>query len=293
MSVASFTASPHRAIAFALAAALLLPLVDGMVKMLVQTYPVVVVAWARFAVMSAILGTVAFAGLGWSLFQPYAMLVQTVRALTAVLATGLFYAGLRTLPLAESTAIMCLGPALATGIAHVWLRERTTLAQWCGIAASLAGALLIARPGGSVFTPAVVLPAAASLSFAAFILSSRLAGRSDDPRVTTFWTCFGGFLLLSLAMPFNVERVQAPPDLSVFVLVGLVGALGQLALAIAYRHGATALVAPIGYFSLAVAAVLGWMLFHDTVHWATVAGMMLVGAGGIAVIRCAPGVVAR
>ncbi len=285
ISVPASAQDPMRAVAFALGAATLLPIMDGLVKVLVQHYPVIVVAWARFALMSVLLGTSTFARLGWSMFWPVAMGVQCVRALAAVAATGLFYAGLQVLPLAESTAIMCLAPAIAAGAAHVWLGERATGWQWIGILASLGGAILIAGPGNELFTAAVLLPLAASSAFALFILTSRVAGRRDHPGITTFWTCFGGFLLFSLALPFNWQGVQVAHDWTLFVLIGVLGALGQFATASAYRHGSTALVAPLGYVSLAVAAVLGWLLFQDMLTPSSVAGMVLVGIGGVLVIR--------
>ncbi|MEZ5660758.1 MAG: DMT family transporter [Burkholderiaceae bacterium] len=285
MSATLPASSPRRAVAYALSAALLLPMVDGLVKLLVQSYPVVVVAWARFAIMTVILGVVMYVRLGSGAFRPQAFGVQFVRASSAVLATGLFYAGLQRLPLGESTAIMCLAPALAAAIAHLWLGERARPLQWSGILISLAGALMVARPGSELFTPLIILPLVASLAFATFILASRLAGSRDDPRTTTFWTSLGGFLLFSLALPFSWEHTTVTPDWALFVCVGALGALGQLATALAYRHGQTAVVAPIGYTSLIVAAMLGVVFFQHIMTVLAGLGMVMIGIGGILVIR--------
>ncbi|MEZ5650399.1 MAG: DMT family transporter [Burkholderiaceae bacterium] len=285
MSVTAQSSSPPKAVAFALSAALLLPLVDGLVKELVQSYPVLFVAWARFAMMTVFLGVAVVARLGWGVLRPRALGVQLARASSAVVATGLFYAGLRSLPLGESTAIMCLAPALAAGLAHLLFGERASASQWTGIAASLVGAMLVIRPGGSIFTPAVILPFAGSLAFATYILTSRVAGWRDDPRVTTFWTCLGGFLLFSLALPFAWETSAVASSWGMFALIGALGALGQLATAFAYRHGTTTMVAPIGYMSLVVAAVLGFIFFRDAITAITFIGMALIAIGGVLVIR--------
>ena len=55
---------------FALGAALVLPCVDAMVKLLVADYPVVMVAWVRMGLIAVVLGFVGGSQIGIRVLRP-------------------------------------------------------------------------------------------------------------------------------------------------------------------------------------------------------------------------------
>lgn len=269
--------------AFAVGAAVTLPTMDGLVKWLAVTYPVALIAWMRFGVMTALLVALNVRALGRVGCSTDAPLLQGTRALLAVLATALFYAGLQRMPLAECTAIMALAPALSALIGRVWLKERTDRRCILGAILGVAGVLLIFRPSSGLLTGAVVLPVGAALAFAGFLATTRALAHRDPPHVTTLLTSSGAFLSFSAVIA--VAGIEWPPsrDLGWFLLVGTLGAAGQLMVAHAYRHGSTHLVGPLNGLCLPVTIGVGWCLFGQVPDRWSLAGIAVVLAAGILV----------
>ncbi|MEZ5653924.1 MAG: DMT family transporter [Burkholderiaceae bacterium] len=276
--------APLLAAALAIGAAVVLPIADSEIKRLVVVYPVLIVAWIRLALMSAFVGAIAIAAQGRQVFRPAAPGLQAARASLALFAIYAFYRGLEQLPLGESTAVMCLAVPLATASSHWLLKEHATPMQWAGVLICMIGAALVLRPGDIMFTPAALWPLLGATCWAGFINCSRFLGRVDHPMTTTFWTCFGGLVILSVALLVFGGRLPDFADTGRFLAIGALGTLGQLMTAAAYRYGPAPLVAPIGYLSIAVAALLGWVRFGDALDWVSVIGMAGITAGGALVV---------
>ncbi len=233
--------------------------------------------------MSLILGAVTFPQIGKDLFKPVAWRLQIVRAVLAVVATALFYQGLSVLPLGESTAIMCLAAPIAVILSALVLRERANWLQWSAIALGLIGGLLVLRPGGGLFSFAALLPLAGAVTWAGFMICSRVVGAIASPKVTTFWTSLWGGLLLTPLLPLFAQVPNSSELLICFMVIGVLGAVGQLLTAMAYRYGATPLVAPIAYVSLGVAVLIGWARFGDRPDLIALFGIVFIAIGGITV----------
>lgn len=268
---------------FAGGAALALPIMDGLVKSLVVVYPVLLVAWWRFAVMSAVLLGVGARRSGWQQFRSRAPWLQAARALLMVAATAGFYAGLNVLPLAECTAIMFLAPALSVLMAYVVLHERPGAWGWAAIAASLLGVFAVIRPGSRMFDVSALYVVGAALAYAGFSLLTRVLARHDAAHVTTLWSALGALLLFSITLPQVWMPIQRAFDLHLLLAVGLLGTVGQLLFSRAFRHAGPHVIAPISYLSLLVALALGWLGFGEVPDGWSFLGMSLIAAAALAV----------
>lgn len=273
---------PH-AVLFAAGAALALPLMDGLVKALVPFYPVVMIAWWRFAVMSALLVTLGMPSRGWRQFKSQAPLLQGVRAALMVVATASFYTGLNRLPLAECTAIMFLAPALSALFARIWLHERPGHWGWLAIALSVTGVFVIVRPGGRMFDPAALYVLAGTLAYAVFSLITRLLAARDAAHVTTLWSALGSLAAFSVLLPSAWLPITDLRHLSLLLCIGALGAFGQLLFSRAYRHGRTHVIAPITYLSLPVALTVGWYGFDEVPDLWSIVGIAIIAGSAFAV----------
>jgi drug/metabolite transporter (DMT)-like permease len=276
--------SSKRVAIFALGAATVLPIVDAMVKWLVRDYSIVMVAWARFGLISIVLGGIGGAQFGAAILKPVARRLQILRGLAAVLGTVMAFLGFRALPLAECTAIIFLAPVLANLFSQYWLKERGDAFSWIAALASFGGVVAIARPGSALFTPAAAYPLIGAVGLAMFMALTRAVSAHDHPRITAFFGPFVSFIVFSLAMPFFWTTPQKWSDIAMFVAIGVLAAGAQILQTLSYRHGSTHQVAPFGYTSLVFAIVLGWAVFGAVPDAWAIAGMAVIAVAGLAMI---------
>jgi len=272
------------AISFALASAVVLATMDAFTKLLVQDYPVVMVAWARFGVMAMLYGALAYRSFGCRMFRPRLMRTQCLRAAAVVFATLAFYEGLVFLPLAECIAIVFIAPILTALFSGRYLQEHATAATWTALAGSFLGALLIVRPGGDLFTWAALFPLIAAVGLALYQVTTRIVTQTDDPRVTMFFSSSVAFAAFSLILPFGFAAPLSGTDFGLMLLVGVLGAAGQLMLTFAFRYAQAPLVASVGYSAIVAAAALGWLMFGHVPDAWSVLGMAIVAAFGLILV---------
>jgi drug/metabolite transporter (DMT)-like permease len=272
------------AISCALASALVLATMDAFTKLLVQDYPVLMVAWARFGVMAILYGAISWRSFGWRVFQPQRMRVQCLRAAAVIFATLAFYEGLIHLPLAECIAIVFIAPILTALFSGRYLGERATASTWAALAGSFLGVLLILRPGGELFGPAALLPLIAAVGLAVYQVTTRIVSLADDPRVTMFFSSSVAFAAFSLLLPLGFAVPRSAVDCGLMLLVGVLGAIGQLMLTFAFRYAQAPLVASVGYSAIVAAVGIGWLMFgHVPDGWSMV-GMGVIAAFGVLLV---------
>ena len=270
----------------AIASASILPLVDAMVKILVQDYSVVMLAWIRMGLSATLLGSLAARKSGLGIFKPVAFRLQVLRGCAAVLGTSLVFLGFRVMPLAECLAIVFLAPVLANLMSRYALHEPGSALSWWLALLSFAGVLVIARPGGALFSWNALFPLIGAFGLALFLTLTRAVAACDPPGTTAFFGPFIAFLVFSLALPFFWKAPSSWRDFAMFLAIGVLAAAAQYVQTIAYRMGTTHQVAPFGYLSLVFATLLGWAVFGDIPDVFSFVGMgMIVAAGLILVVR--------
>lgn len=274
---------PLRGIALLVGAVSLFALLDATAKWLSRTYPVPMVVWARYFFNVVLMLAWLAPAHGARLWATRAPGLQLVRGLALAASTLLMFSALSLMPLADASAITFVGPVLVTLASVRFLGETAPRGTWPALAASLAGVLLIVRPGSGVFTWAALLPLATACCYAAYqVLTRRLSG-VDAPMPTLFLGSAVGALSLSLVAPFAWSwPLAAWWHALVFVATGVLGALGHALLIRAFGHAPASTLAPFVYFQLIAALTLGWALFGDFPDGWTLAGMGLVSATGVA-----------
>jgi drug/metabolite transporter (DMT)-like permease len=281
-----FSGRTGLAISCALVSALVLSTMDACTKLLVQDYPVVMVAWARFGVMAVLYGAISWRGFGWRMFRPQRMRVQCLRAVAVVFATLAFNEALIHLPLAECIAIVFIAPILTALYSGRYLEERATATTWVALAGSFLGVLLILRPGGNLFGAAALLPLIAAVGLAVYQVTTRVVSSVDDPRVTMFFSSSVAFAAFSLLLPLGFVVPRSSTDLGLMLLVGTLGAVGQLVLTFAFRYAQAPLVASVGYTAIVWSVGIGWLMFgHVPDGWSVLGMAIIAGFGVLLVLR--------
>lgn len=270
-----------------LAAVAVLPAMDAIAKALTLRYPVLQVAWARFFFAFLVLLPFARAHLGPTLLRPPRLRLQIARSISQVLAVFLFFTTLSFLPLADTLALCFLYPLVTVALAALILGEPVGRRRWLAVLVGFIGALIIIRPGLSVFQPASLLGLATSLVFAAFIILTRVLASSAPASVLLLWGTLVGTVALSLLAPF-VWVAPSPADLGLMLAMGALGAAGHLLMLKAYEAAPAAVLSPIGYAEIIGAVLFGWLVFSDLPDGPTWLGIAVICAAGVYIALGAP-----
>lgn len=108
-------------------------------------------------------------------------------------------------------------------------------------------------------------------------------GRLGEPESrTVFYFSVGTTVVGGMAILFTGASPWSWPAALWLLPIGVLAALGQLSMTMAYTKGSTLVVANLQYSGIVFAALYGLFLFGDQIPWIGWAGMLLIVASGIA-----------
>ncbi len=252
---------------------------DGLSKHLTLLYPVFLVIWARYMAQTVLMAALFAPRMGRRVFHTLRPGLQLCRGLSLVSVSMLFISGLSFIPLAEATAVIFLTPLLVT-IASALLGEHVSRSQWLAVGCGLIGVMIIVRPGGALFTPAILLPFGAAVSFTLYQLVTRRLSATDHPVTSNFLTSVVGSLVMSVLVIFNWQT----PNLHDALLMAALGAMamsGHLLLTNAFRFASAATLAPFTYAQIIFAGVVGFFAFGHVPDLGAILGMTIIIASGL------------
>lgn len=273
---------------------------DMGIKFLSGDYPLhqVVLIRATVAIFLTLILIVPLEG-GYGNLRTKRLGLHLVRGLMVVFANLMFFLGLAAVPLAEATAIFFVSPLVITIFSVIFLGEKVGPLRWIAVAAGLAGALIILRPGTASFQPASLFPLAAAFGYAALHTLTRKIGATEKASTMAFYIQFT-FIAVSFGVGLSVgdgrfsgtgdpsldfllrEWVRPTArDLLIMAGIGFASACGGYLISQAYRQCEAALIAPFEYIALVLAIIWGISFFDewpDAVSWM---GMTFILASGL------------
>jgi drug/metabolite transporter (DMT)-like permease len=274
---------PIKGIALICLAVLLFASHDTLSKYLSAFYPIVMVVWARYVVHTLLMLVVFVPRSGFSaVVRTKRPGLQLLRALCLIGTSLLFTTGLRYIPLAEATAVNFLAPLLVTALSVPFLGEWVSRAQWLAVLAGFVGVLIVVRPGGALFTPAILLPLGSALCFGFYQLLTRKLSGVDSPTTSNFLTGILNSLIMSALLPFFWSTPTLVHGLFMIGL-GTCGMLGHMLLTQAFRHAAPAMLAPFSYGQILFAGLFGYLIFDHTPDQYALVGIAVICLSGLAV----------
>ncbi len=272
---------PGLGILLILAAGLLLSTQDALAKTLTSAYPLLLVVWFRYLAQNLMMTALFAPRMGWRLVRTQRPLLQLARGLSLVGVTLLFYGGLRYIPLGEATAVIFLAPLVVVVLSVLWLKESVGRGVWLSIGGSMLGVLLIVRPGGALFTPAILLPLAAACCFGLYQLLTRRLSATDDPATSNYLTALIGTLVSGLLLPWTWQLPQLH-DLLLMAALGALAMSGHMLLTHALRFASAASLAPFTYIQILTAALIGALAFDHLPDAGAMLGMAVIILSGAA-----------
>ena len=255
---------------------------DSIVKHLSQTYPITLLVWARW--MFQMVATAIWLGprMRLGLFRTKRPKLQIARGIAIVFSGVLFMTALKTLPLADATALNYTSPVLVILIGRLYLRERLTPARIAFVVAGIVGMLLIVQPGSEIFRGASLIVLVAACVYASFQVMTRQVA-DEDPRVTLFYPALIAAIVLTPLLPFLHIRPDMPlRDAALLGAAGLLGTLGHFLFILAFQRAPASALTPFTYMQLVWAMLVGWIVFADLPDGWSLIGMAVIAGSGLA-----------
>jgi len=258
-------------------------MLDAITRFTTQLYSVPLLVWARYLVQTLAMLIWLGPSMRLGMIRTARLPLQIFRAIVVLASSLMFVTALRSLPLAEATALNYSTPVIVVVMARLFLKEPLTPARIAFVVAGGIGMLLIVRPGTAVFQGAAAYALLAALFYAGYqILTRLLAG--ENPRVLLFYPALIGTLVMSALAPgFDWPDAMPWTHVALIVAGGLFGTLGHFLFILAFRHAPASAITPFTYMQLVWATLAGWVLYSHFPDATAIAGMLVIAGSGLAI----------
>jgi drug/metabolite transporter (DMT)-like permease len=208
---------------------------------------------------------------------------------------GMFsgFMALSYLPLSDAVAIGYAAPLITVVLAAVVLKERVRAYRWSAVVIGFVGVLIMLSPhldasalargleGGPAVGAMFALLGAACAA-GATIQVRRLTAHEQTGAIVLYFSLLTTALgLVTIVLGW---RMPTPFDFAAFVLIGILGGIGQILLTQSYRYADASLVAPFDYTTMIWALLIGWFAFGQLPQAAVLVGGVIVAAAGLFVL---------
>ncbi len=269
-------------IALMIAATIVFAVQDGISRHLAgayNTFMVVMIRYWFFAAFVIALAARAPGGLR-AASSTRQLGLQILRGVLLVVEICVAVYAFTLLGLIESQAVFICYPLLIAALSGPVLGEKVGWRRWAAIGVGCVGVLIILQPGAGVFNPWAVIPLISALLFAIYGLLTRYAARRDTAATSFFWTGVAGAVTMT-AIGLWFWEPMAREDWLWMALLCIAGVSGHWLLIKCYETAEASAVQPFAYFHLVWSAVLGILVFHETLRPAVVLGAALVVSAGL------------
>ncbi|MET1415297.1 DMT family transporter [Roseibium sp. HPY-6] len=301
MNEASGALTPKtvQGIAFLVLGLAVFSLQDVIMKLFSSSIALQEVIFLRGVLMLAIIGVLIYQNGGRRAFVTQRLFLCLFRGLAGFLCFTTFSMALAVLPLADAMPLYYTSPLFVVLLAAPFLGERVGIKSLIAILVGFAGVILVARPSLRGVEPAMFLALVAAISYSAQSLLARKLGATESALTMTFYSQVA-FVLLSgttalvfgaggldqfdhpsFQYLFRAWTLPTPEQVFLIGLLGIIGTIGFLCISQAYRLGKASLVAPFEYSSLPYAVFWGWLFWGAIPGGLTIAGSLLIVAGGV------------
>lgn len=272
-----------RAIIFMLMAIFLLATMDVSIKRLVESYPSMQVVFLR-CLFSAPWFALWILMRDRRLFRPARLRHHLLRALIGIVMLYAVAECFRELPLADAYAIFFAAPLLITVLSGVIMKEPAGAVRLVAAAIGFGGVLIVLKPGAAaLLSYGSVMALVAVVSYTFVVLLLRSLGRNEHAITIAFW--YTGLIgVLTAFFAYREWTSLQWQHWPWFVLLGVTGTLGQVALTAAFRRASAAVIAPFEYLHMFWAVLYGWWFWGELPTLRTWLGSAVIISCGLYIL---------
>lgn len=206
------------------------------------------------------------------------------RSLSGFVSLVLYFYAISTLPLATAVTLNYTSPLFLASILALWSGERVRPVLFLALVIGLVGVALLLRPS---FASEHWLGAVAGLASGAgagvAFYHVRQLGRLGEPewRVVFYFSLISTLGGLPWALASNPFHAISGTGMLLVLGVGGFGALAQLALTRAYKHGKTLVSASLAYSTVVFSSLFGIWLWDEVLPLSSWLAIGLIVASGL------------
>lgn len=267
-----------KGILFALATTIVASTAGAASKWISHEVPVPIIVLSQYIISMLVL-------LPWIARHPLAKLktqhlkTHVIRGLAGWLCFFTYFAALSKTPLVDVSLLRNAAPIFVPIIAWLWVQERVPARRWIPIFIGLIGIILVLQPGGTDINIGHLWGLLSGLTLAASMVGTRVLSKTDSTAVILFY-----YMLISLllSIPFSIYYWQPIPlwTLPYLLFNGISVFLAMWLYTKAYSYAKPSVVSPIGYFSVILSGLLGWLVWRHVPSSTAFAGTLLIISAG-------------
>lgn len=229
---------------------------------------------------------------GWALFRSFLMVVIWV----------FYYTSLLYVELSVAASVLYTIPLFITLFSALFTGDRVGVKAWLAVICGFTGVLVIVRPAAEDFNLYALLPLVSAVLFAYAMILTRTKCRDENPKVLALlqnllFVVTGAVIsvVLMLWSPHELAAVNpflfgpwAPLGAAQWLVMAALAAtviIGNICGAFAYQNGPSATIAAFDYCYLVFSVVWGLWLFMEIPDLQSAAGMVMIAASGILIVR--------
>jgi len=247
--------------------------------------PVFEIIFFRNAFAFVPLGLYIWRTTGFSVLKtqrPWGHLTRSAIGLSAMVCG---FSALQHLPLTEATAFNFASPLFMTALSALLLGEVVGRHRWGAVLVGFIGVLIMVRPEpGHLNVVGVSLALGGAVSAAGAMVAIRQIAATEKGATIVFYFTLAGTVLGAVGSLFHWVTPD-PLTLAMLILGGLLGGVGQLLLTEALRVAPVGVVAPFDYTQLIWATAIGFLVWGELPHPATIVGALVVAASGVYILH--------
>lgn len=209
------------------------------------------------------------------------------RGLAGFISLAMYFYAIGMIPLATATTLNYTSPLFMAFLMSFWLKEKVPFLLMVALAAGFAGVILLLRPSwGSGQLTGGLLGLGSGMIAAVAYLNVRKLGELGEPEWRTVFyfsltAAVGGALWATGSWIRTPPHAVGAEGWLLLMSVGTFGALAQLCMTRAYKHGKTMVSATLAYSTVVFASLFGIWLWDETLPMIALLGTGLILASGI------------
>jgi drug/metabolite transporter (DMT)-like permease len=163
--------------------------------------------------------------------------------------------------------------------------ERVGWRRWAAIAVGFAGVLLVVKPNPAAFNVYAVIALLSAVAVAGRDLVTRRIGADVPSIVVTLSTTTAVGLAGALIGLTEAWQPLKSREIALLAAAAALVTLGNLCIIVAFRRADVSVVSPFRYTIVAMAIVLGYLVFGELPDLLGGAGIVLIAASGVYTIH--------
>ena len=193
---------------------------------------------------------------------------------------NLWFYAVTVIPLAQVFALEFTSPIWVIVLSPLILGERLTAVRALAAIMGFAGILIVARPDVGAINAGVVTATSAAIFFALTIMFTKRLTRTQSIICIMFWLT-AMQLVMGLALAGYDGDVMLPTAATLpwLVLIGLAGLLAHFCLTNALKIAPATVVVPIDFIRLPTIAIVGMLLYRESIDVWVFVGAAVIFAG--------------